>query len=452
MILSPLSDNWSISVNPKYPPQQNSSQQHVMYHAVQHAVQHAHAGMMASDEAGLHSVYIHIPFCRHICTYCAFNVYEDRDELIPSYVDALIAEIAWLGQYHDDGVGRLPVHTIYLGGGTPSVLSSDQIARIISACRASFAVTADVEVTIEANPNDSSASVISAWSDAGINRLSIGAQSSSARELDLYERQHRWEEAVGCIADAHRAGIDNLSIDLIFGTPGQTMRDWQATMDAALQLDIRHISLYGLELHGGTQLTRAIDAGQIATPDEDLAADMYEAARDRFGDAGFEHYEISNWGLPGSASRHNQQYWHNRPYLGIGCGAHGYAGDVRTIVRRAPARYIEAFAAGMPAAPRPQITHSREWRFPLTPATAKVVTVTPEDELEETIMLGLRMTQTGVADADMQHRFGQTLAQMRPKAAASLIDRGLLEDYGAGIRLSREGQLLSNLVLRDLLI
>lgn len=382
----------------------------------------------------LYSAYLHIPFCRHICTYCAFNTYAGLDDLIPVYVDALCAEMAYVGERQPE----IKLHTVFWGGGTPSMIPAALIAQVHETLRRYFVVPDNAEITLEANPNDLTASYARGLFDAGVNRLSVGVQSANERELRLYERGHDHAMTIAAVENARKAGFQNLSLDLIFGNPDQTMDEWQATLTAALTLAPQHISLYGLEVKGGTELKRRVTAGDVSIPSEDVAADMYEMARLVLGEAGFRHYEISNWALPGFESRHNQQYWYNRPYLGFGAGAHGYAGGQRTIVVRSPQRYVAL--AGLPS----------QRTFPRSPATSKCVPVSVEDEISETIMLGLRMVQDGINRRAFVERFGVDVVTLRRAEVERLVSLGLLEVSDEYVRLSPAAYLISNRVIAEL--
>ncbi|NJR12795.1 radical SAM family heme chaperone HemW [bacterium] len=317
------------------------------------------------------SLYLHIPFCRTICTYCAFNTYVGLDDQIGPFVTALANEIRWLGTH----APNQHVGTIYFGGGTPSLLTPQHYAMLFAALHEHFIVAADAEISLEANPNDLTQPYLEALRAVGFNRISIGMQSAQPTELELFHRRHDVPMVAAAVEAARAAGFDNLNLDLIFGIPHQTMAAWQQTLDHAIALGPQHFSLYGLELKGGTALTRDVKAGLLPTPDDDLAADMYEWATRRLPDSGFVQYEISNWCLPSYEARHNLQYWHNLPYAGLGPGAHGFIRGARTIVMRSPERYIEA----MHTAP------TRAVPFPRTPATSKLIAVDAETEMSETI-------------------------------------------------------------------
>lgn len=381
-----------------------------------------------------YSAYIHIPFCRHICTYCAFNTYAGLDALIPSYVEALCAEIAYVGSAQPG----IQLHSVFWGGGTPSMIPAMGIAQVHAALRTYFILTDDAEITLEANPNDLTSHYAQELFAAGVNRLSVGVQSANERELRLYERQHDHSMTVAAVEQARAAGFENISLDLIFGNPDQTMEEWERTLRAALDLAPAHISLYGLEVKGGTELKRRVLRGEVTIPSDDLSADMYEMAKLRLGQAGFKHYEISNWARPNFESRHNRQYWRNQPYLGFGAGAHGYADGYRTIVVRSPQRYVELARSAM----RPA--------FPRSPATSKCVRVSSEDEMSETIMLGLRLVEEGINRRDFQQRFGADIVTLRHAEIERLTRLRLIEVDEERVRLTPSAHLISNRVIAEL--
>lgn len=389
------------------------------------------------SQTQLHAVYLHIPFCRKICTYCAFNTYADMEGLIEPFVQALAAEVRYVGAVQPN----TPVKSVFFGGGTPSMLSIAQYEQLFQALRGAFDLALAAEMTLEANPNDLNLAYLRGLRQVGFNRLSIGMQSANVRELALFARQHDMEMTTRAVEAARQAGFDNISLDLIFGNPQQTLAEWDETLLRALALAPQHISLYNLELKGGTQLTQWVDAGTVERPDDDLAADMYDLATERLNAAGLVQYEISNWALPGYESQHNLQYWRNLPYVGLGPGAHGYAGDLRYTVTSFPPRYIQAMQR-LPEAPL---------IFPRTPATAKITPVDREMAISETIMMGLRMTREGIQRAAFRQRFGADVVTMKQAAIDKHVGYGLLYVDDAVVRLTQNGRFVSNAVIRDLI-
>jgi len=271
------------------------------------------------------SIYLHIPFCTAKCTYCAFNTYINLEHLIDRFVDALIREIEAVG--HTNPYPE--VGTIFLGGGTPSLLSIAQFERILTALNASFNIIKSAEITTEANPNDLDTDYLVGLRQAGINRISIGMQSSNTSELKFFARRHDHPVLIESFKAARAAGFDNINLDLIYGFPYQTLESWKGSLEDALTLRPEHFSLYALGVEPETPLHDWINGGDVPAPDDDLAADMYELASEMLANAGYKQYEISNWSLPGLECKHNLQYWRNDPYVGLGPGAHGFADGVR---------------------------------------------------------------------------------------------------------------------------
>lgn len=263
-------------------------------------------------------VYVHIPFCRAKCSYCDFYSLANH-RLMPEYVGALERE--WDARRHELGAER--IETIYIGGGTPSVMPADDIARIIS-----FLPTEHVtELTVEANPENIDDATVRAWQSAGVNRVSIGVQSLVDSELKAVGRKHTASRALEAIEILHRQGISNVSADLIYGLPGQTIESWRRSLEGLIQSSVTHLSAYSLSFEPGTRLYRQLQQGIVTEADDGLSADMYRLLCRVAREAGFEHYEISNFAKPGSRSAHNSSYWNLTPYLGLGPGAHSLGAD-----------------------------------------------------------------------------------------------------------------------------
>lgn len=310
------------------------------------------------------AVYVHIPFCTVKCGYCDFNAYAGMDALKPSYRDALVAEIsAWAG-----ALGARAVASIAFGGGTPGEVPASDIAAIVDAVRAAWPVAPRAEVSLEANPGTTDGAHFSALRAAGVTRLSLGAQSFDAAELAFLDRIHSPEAITAAFHTARHAEFESVSLDLIYGLPGQSLRRSQDNLHRAFALEPDHISLYALTIEPGTPLASRIGRGEVTAPDPDLVADMYEWSVATLAAAGFEHYEISNWAMPGHRSRHNQAYWTDGDYVGIGAGAHGYVDGVRFENIAHPRAYISRtgtlYADGRAIADtyRPEGTMSRtDW-------------------------------------------------------------------------------------------
>lgn len=384
-----------------------------------------------------YSVYIHIPFCETRCSYCAFNVYTDLGSLVPAYVGALLQEIefASANNLHQE------IHTVYFGGGTPSLLAAGYYRDILHSLSQRFSLAVDLEVSMETNPNDITVNYLRELRAIGINRLSIGMQSASKRVLRLFERRHDLDAVERALGSARQAGYENVNVDVIFGSPGETLDEWKRTVDAILRYAPEHISMYGLELKGGTALRAQVDAGALPRPNDDTFADMYEYASRSLEENGYAQYEISNWSRPQLECRHNLQYWRNLPYLGHGAGAHGFAGGVRYSNIANPIRYVESLTQ------RPRA----KFDFPLTPAVSKSTKVNSEDDLYETVMMGIRLTREGIHRPTFQRRFGTDIADKFPDGIQKMHSLGLIHVESDRVRLSRRGRLLSNAVIRELI-
>lgn len=382
------------------------------------------------------SLYLHIPFCTHRCSYCDFNTFAGQERKIPAYVAALCSEIQ---QVAETAPARLRAHTIFFGGGTPSLLQPEQIRAILDCIRANFSVDEDAEITLEANPGTVTCQGLQALRAAGANRLSFGMQSAHPDDLRLLERQHDFRDVIQAVQWARQASFDNLSVDLIFGLPDQGLPRWQESIRRAVNLQTEHLSLYALTIEHGTPLYRRWAHGMIPTIDDDLAADMYESAMQLLEQAGFEQYEISNWArraVDGRllAARHNLQYWRNLPYLGLGAGAHGYAAGVRTANIGGIQPYIDRCAA------------PGKLVFPRGPAARRAIAIDRRMEMEETMMVGLRLTQEGVSRAAFARRFGEAITGVFGAQIEHLQTLGLLEWNQDSLRLTRRGRLLGNQV------
>ncbi|UYN91151.1 MAG: radical SAM family heme chaperone HemW [Anaerolineales bacterium] len=391
------------------------------------------------------SLYLHIPFCRHRCGYCDFNTYAGLDNLIPAYTDALIAEAEWLAAAAGE---RLPVHTIFLGGGTPSLLPLEGMQRLLQALHTAYDVAADAEISLEANPGTLSPEYLAGLRAAGFNRISLGVQSASPHELLVLEREHDFSDVVNSVKWARQAGFENLNLDWIFGLPGQSLASWQRNLELAIGLAPEHLSLYALSIEHGTPFKELDTRGLLALPDGDAAAEMYELADSMLGGAGFVQYEISNWAKPGAdgqplACRHNLQYWRNLPYAGLGAGAHGFLAGDRTANVLAPAAYIKRMREAV------QAGGAKAAQLPRTPATASAEPVDAQREMGETMMMGLRLVREGVSQAGFAERFGSTLEQAYGRSIRALQQRGLLEIAAGALRLTQQGRLLGNQVFME---
>src|ERR1700752_4129578 len=366
-------------------------------------------------------IYIHIPFCRSRCSYCDFATGLYECKLAESYVQALISEFK-----SSSNVDRSqPIDTIYFGGGSPSMLTPQQINLILTELHDRFAIDSGAEMTMEINPGSVTSDTLEAFRKSGINRASFGAQTFDDAELAKLGRWHTTKQTLDTLTSLRAAGFNNISFDLIAGLPGQTLERWQQNVDLALSLRPEHLSFYFLEVHAGTPLAEHIRRGIQPEPDDDLAAVMYEWMLERAAQAGYENYEISNLCLPGYESRHNSKYWTGDAYFGFGCSAHSYDGNGRRWSNeRDVSRYIDLIEIGA----SPLVAENELSR----------------DEMRsEAVFLGMRLMK-GLSVERYRKAFGVDL----PTEYASDLDRfraaGLIEFDGELLRLTRAGALLSN--------
>lgn len=392
-------------------------------------------------------LYIHIPFCERKCPYCDFNTYAGLETLHQATVDALCTELArWMAPL----AGRT-VTTIFVGGGTPTVLAASQLEQIFAAVHRTFCVAPDAEITCEANPGTVDQAKFAMLRALGVNRLSMGVQSFRPEELHFLGRIHTVEEVFAAYALARRVGFENINLDFIFGLPGQTEADWQVTLDQALALAPEHLSLYSLIVEPETPLFHWVANGRVAAPDDDIAATLYEMALAQLDDAGYLHYEVSNWArrtvrdnanvvTPHLACRHNLIYWRNEEYLGIGPGAHshlrlvedGCSVERRWGNRKPVAGYNRRIQAGEPV-----MEFSEE--------------IAPRLAMAESMMVGLRLVREGVPLAHFQAQHGVAPTVIFCRELEQLQSAGLLVVDAERVRLTRRGLLMGNQVFMEFL-
>jgi oxygen-independent coproporphyrinogen-3 oxidase len=406
-------------------------------------------------------VYIQVPFCRTKCTYCNFHTGVFPQGMYAPYVDAVVREIsehralfaaAGVAQIKSRSVGpdagplddnlkevarvtlqhgSAVVDTIYIGGGTPSLLEPAALARIVDAVRGSFACALE-EVTLEADPETITREKADGWRTAGINRVSMGTQSFNDKELSAAGRLHRRDDIAKADAALRAAGIRNISFDLIAGLPHQTSESWRVSVDELLALHPEHVSIYMLEVDEGSRLGREALAGGTrysagAIPEDDAIADFYEHACEKLATAGYEHYEMSNWARAGLRSRHNMKYWQREPYLGFGAGAHSFDGAMRWANEHDPAAYTEALSKG---------------RLPAEQAE----TLSAQQSLDEELFLGLRLAD-GIRVAELEARYNVSLEAR----LSGLMERGLVERHDGRVRLAPGRIAVSNEVFVELI-
>ena len=395
------------------------------------------------------ALYVHIPFCERKCPYCDFNSYAGLDALQEPYVEALAAEMAWLAQR-----GEWQANTVFIGGGTPTVLPLPLLARVLDAARIRFCVPLGVEITVEANPGTVDEAYLAGLRAAGVNRLSLGAQSFHDDELCLLGRIHVGAETEEALRAARRAGFQNVNLDLIYSLPGQPLDRWRTTLERALSLSPDHLSLYSLTIEKDTPFAQWVARGDLPPPDDDLAAEMYELAEEMLEKAGYLHYEISNWArgtvLKAQCSKfssqftirhspfvcqHNLVYWRNGAYLGVGAGAHSSWDGRRWHNLLSLQDYVAQMAGGGGG--------EAPWE---SPVTAEVEVIDGPLAMGETMMLGLRLLEEGVPLACFTARFGRSLPDVYRDELAALQAEGLLEQRPDRVRLTQRGRLLGNQV------
>ncbi|WP_332646982.1 radical SAM family heme chaperone HemW [Lysinibacillus sp. 54212] len=375
-------------------------------------------------------VYIHIPFCHQICNYCDFNKVFFKNQPVDEYIEALGQEMALTVAAMPDAFAQ--IETVFLGGGTPTALSAPQIDRLMEHIHAHIPMGNVTEFTSEANPDELSEDKLQALFRGGVNRLSMGVQSFDPGLLHKIGRTHSNEHVYETIALAKKVGFENISIDLMYGLPGQTMEQWTETLEKALSLDLPHYSAYSLIVEPKTIFYIQYAKGKLALPTEDLEADMYDVLMKRMEEHGLQQYEISNFAKPGFLSTHNKIYWDNDEYAGFGAGAHGYLDGVRYSNHGPIKKYIEAVAEGI----RPIVSEHK---------------VSMEEKLEEQMFLGLRKVE-GVPSETFLQKFGEPLENHYGEVISKLERDGLIQADSTGVRLTRKGRFVGNEVFQQFLL
>ena len=373
-----------------------------------------------------YSLYIHVPFCSRRCGYCDFYSQVLDLARVEPLVDAVLDELGWAGEKYE-----LTCETVFVGGGTPTSLPPEQLGRLLRACVESLRGDC-YEFTVEANPATVAAETARVLADAGVNRVSIGAQSFNEAELSVLERTHRPGQVAETIAACRAAGIRNVNLDLIFAIPGQTLASWRASLEAAMALEPAHLSCYGLTYEPGTRLHRQQQAGLVERVDEDLEADMYETTIDMLAAAGYAQYEISNFSRPGAECRHNLAVWRNQPYWGLGPSAAGFVDGTRYKNVSDTDEYVRSIQAG-------RLPRAEEERLG------------PEERARETAMLALRLRE-GLDRRQFAQRFGRDPVDFFADAVNRHVRDGLLEVDENSVRLTRSGLLLADVVITDFLV
>lgn len=366
------------------------------------------------------SIYVHIPFCKTRCIYCGFFSTTSLT-LREEYVDAVCRELKERKEY----LNGEDIETIYFGGGTPSQLTIPQLARILETIYIIYNVREDAEVTLEGNPDDLTFEYLSAIRTLGFNRLSMGVQSFSDSQLRFIRRRHTASQALEAVTNAKKAGFDNVSIDLMFGFPGQKLENWKKDVDCALTLPVQHLSAYSLMYDEGTVLADMLDRGEISEIDDELSLQMYRYLVEAVAKAGFEHYEISNFCKPGYHSRHNSGYWTGVSYLGVGAGAHSFDGNTRQYNVESLKEYMSGVEA-----------------------EKEILTI--EERYNEYVFTSLR-TSRGMNMAELGSLFGEELKKYCLDNAKKYVEEGRLAQKGAILTLTSTGIYVSNDIMSDLM-
>ncbi|MFA5611848.1 MAG: radical SAM family heme chaperone HemW [Anaerolineaceae bacterium] len=382
------------------------------------------------------AVYIHFPFCVQRCQYCDFITYAHMGHFIPDYLDALKREMRL------SLPGTDKANSVYFGGGTPSLIKPGQVESLLEEIEQLIGISSSAEISLEANPGTVSSESLKAMREAGVNRLSLGIQSFFDSDLQLLGRIHSAEQARKSIGDAQQAGFDNLSLDLIFGLPGQTLNIWQQNLEEATSIGVQHLSLYSLIIEPGTPFEKEIEAGRLELPDEDLVADMFELAMDFLPLNGLHQYEISSWakGEP-FESRHNKVYWRNQDYFGLGAGAHSKIGDYRLQnVTTIPA-YIERLNRGNDPASS------------FSPALEEKSFIDEQMAMQESMMLGLRMTREGISESRFRSVHQAEMKKVFDEEIGRILHSGLGEWQtqadGSHLVLTQRGIMFGNRAFQE---
>ena len=371
-------------------------------------------------------LYIHIPYCIHKCGYCDFNSHPIKHDEMDHYIDALVAEMKHYAKiYSNTNI----IKTIFLGGGTPTTLTVYQLERILKECVKEFKVAPDAEITIEANPATIDIEQMKSIRQTGYNRISIGVQSFDKTELKLLDRAHGPEEVHSTVDCARKAGFDNLSLDLMFAIPNQSLSSWESNLDKALEKNPEHLSTYNLTIEQGTAFSKLQSNGKLIMPEDGHQLELYKKTIERLTKKGFHHYEISNFARQGKECKHNITYWENTNTLGLGAGASSYINGTRFKNINLPAHYIRQVKEGKTA-----VEHSE--------------TLEPRQAMGETIMLGLRLLQ-GISIHQFERRFQVSFINLFKNIIHSLKEKELILIEDDRLRLSPKGLFLADSVILE---
>ncbi|MBB5324768.1 oxygen-independent coproporphyrinogen-3 oxidase [Anoxybacillus tepidamans] len=376
----------------------------------------------------IRAAYLHIPFCTHICHYCDFNKVFLKGQPVMEYLQAMEQEMKrTIAQFPTD-----QLHTIFVGGGTPTALDIRQLDFLLTSIHNSLPFVADdVEFTLEANPNELSREKLQLLKEAGVNRLSIGVQTFDDELLKHIGRTHRQTDVLRALEAAKAVGFSNVSIDLMYGLPGQTLAQLQTDLALAFSLDVQHISAYSLIIEPKTVFYNLMRKGNLSLPDQEEEAEMYEEIMKKMEENKYNQYELSNYTRPGFESRHNLTYWNNEEYYGIGAGAHSYVNGTRNVNARPLKKYIELIQQGK----LPYIEHHE---------------VSETEQMEEEMFLGLRKIE-GVAKQRFYEKFHRSVHDVFAEVIENEKEKGLLEETATHLRLTHRGKLLGNEVFQAFL-
>ncbi len=374
---------------------------------------------------GMAGIYIHIPFCKQRCRYCAFYS-TTKHSLKERYVDALCNELATRRNYINEKIS-----SIYFGGGTPSLLTHSELEKILDTVFKNFNPAKEIETTLEANPDDLTIEYLDVLRALSFNRLSMGVQSFCDKQLSTLGRRHDTKKAIEAFGNARAVGFKNISIDLMFALPSSSIKEWHDTLKQAIELAPEHISAYNLTYEEDTPLYTAMQQGSIEPLSEDDNIEQFELLIKTLREAGYKHYEISNFAKPGYESKHNSSYWNDTPYLGCGAAAHSYNGKSR----RWNINDIEQYIIGIEKS-EPQFQEEH---------------LTPQEQYNDTILTRLR-TSNGICTKAIQEKFGHEIATYMMKAAAPHIANGCMRHTQEGIALTEKGIFISDYIIRDLIM
>lgn len=371
--------------------------------------------------------YVHIPFCVKKCHYCDFNSIEWQPELAGEFLDALMTEVKMIASKYDSSL-----RSIFIGGGTPTCLDKDALFDLLLLMQQEFELKSDIEVTIEANPGTVNRDKLLMLKKSGVNRLSFGVQSFTGQELQKLGRIHTAQQARDNYYLAREVGFDNINLDLIFAIPGQSLKDWEETLNQALQLAPEHLAIYNLKIEPGTKLAQDLNDGTLESVSKELDLEMYKLTVDSLIKEGYNHYEISNLAHSGYKSKHNQIYWRNEPYLAVGPGAHFYDGEKRGSNLESIKDYIATIKGGeLPVSNENYLTR--------------------QDKIVETIIMGLRLRE-GISLAEFESRFGEKVTDIYEEEINKLQEQNLIEVTSSNIRLTWQGLILANDVLAEFVL